>query len=125
MTTLLLIHDDVCVRRRLYIVLEADGYRVLLAANAVEGLSILRTVVVAAILCPLMLPGMPGVQFVHRVRRTPAWEGLPLVLMHLPHQAYLVPHHAITASLPMSCTAGALRTTLATALGQPRLAASR
>ena len=125
MTTLLIIHDDVCVRRRLHTLLAADGYHLLLAANAVEGLSMLRTIVVAAILCPLMLPGMPGVQFVHFVRRTPAWQDLPLILMHTAQHAYLVPQHAITASLPVSCTVGALRTTLATVLGQPRPAVGR
>lgn len=120
MRTLLIIDDDVRIRRRLQTLLAGAGYRVLLAANGVEGLSMLRTVVVDAILCDLMLPGMPGVQFVHRVRQMPEWQALPLILMHTPQQAYLVPQHAITASLPVACTAGAVLTTVATALGPHR-----
>ncbi|HYF65313.1 MAG TPA: response regulator [Herpetosiphonaceae bacterium] len=118
MPTLLLIDDDIRVRWRLQALLSTAGYRVMLAANAVEGLSLLHTVVVDVIVCDLMLPGMPGVHFVHRVRQSPDWQTIPLVLMHSAQQAYLVPHHAVTARLPVSCSAAAMLTTLATVLGQ-------
>jgi CheY-like chemotaxis protein len=123
MRTLLIIDDDVLSRRRLQTLLAGAGYRVLLAANAVEGLSMLRTIAVDAILCDLMLPGMPGVQFVHRVRRMPDWQAIPLILMYTAQQAYLVPRHAITASLPVAWTAAAVLMTVATALGPHRPAA--
>jgi CheY-like chemotaxis protein len=118
MRTLLIIDDDVLSRRRLQTLLASAGYRVLLAANGVEGFSLLRTVVIDAILCDLMLPGMPGVQVVHRVRRTPEWQALPLILLHTPQQAYLVPRHAITSSLPVAWTAAAVLMTVAMVLGQ-------
>ena len=68
--TLLLVDDEVNVQRALIRVLRSEGYRILTASSATEGLDVLRENVVQVIVSDQRMPGMSGTEFLSKVKAT-------------------------------------------------------
>ncbi|MGE5198455.1 MAG: sigma-54-dependent transcriptional regulator, partial [Rhodospirillaceae bacterium] len=66
--TVLVIDDDDSVRRVIEFTLQEDGYRVITAANGLEGLERLQAGPVDAVITDMRMPEMGGVDFLARVR---------------------------------------------------------
>ena len=81
MRTILVIDDEVAVRSVLQDILHDEGYRVLLADHAEEGLAYLRTVLVELVVSDVMLPGMTGVELCAVLAANRRFAGIPLMLM--------------------------------------------
>lgn len=81
MTKLLLVEDERPVREMLKFALADDAYEILEAADASEGLAILKGQRPDLILLDWMLPGMSGVDFARRVRRDAASRDIPIILL--------------------------------------------
>ena len=56
-------------------------YRVLTAANGQEGLDILENNGVDLIVSDIMMPVMDGIEFMARVRKSPHWSHIPMVML--------------------------------------------
>lgn len=69
MTTILLIDDDVQVRRLLALALEGEGYHVLTAEGGKPGLRLLEHREVDLILVDLLMPDMDGLELIPRLRK--------------------------------------------------------
>ena len=77
-TRLLVLEDDEGLRTSLRLVLEADGYDVVEAADAESALEIVRDSRIDLMLVDLMLTGMDGFSFIGRVR---PWTDAPIVVV--------------------------------------------
>ncbi len=66
---ILVIEDDQALALGLRINLEAEGYEVLHALSAEDGIGILDSSSVDLVVLDLMLPGMDGIEALHRIRR--------------------------------------------------------
>jgi len=83
--TLLLVDDSPFFRNMLPPVLQAAGYRVVIAASAEEGLSILRKRHdFDAVLCDLDMPGMDGKQLLAEMKSDERLAGLSVIAL-APH----------------------------------------
>ncbi len=67
--TILLIEDDPMIAEPLLFGLESEGFRVLHAADGIEGLQLARTSAPDLILLDVMLPGMDGFQVLRHLRQ--------------------------------------------------------
>ena len=65
---ILIIEDDQALALGLRINLEAEGYEVIHALNAEDGLSALDTASVDLVVLDLMLPGIDGIEALRRIR---------------------------------------------------------
>jgi len=77
----LVVDDDVEVRRLLRRMLEPEGYTVVEAENGRIALARLREAAPGAILLDLMMPEMDGFEFVDEVRRQEQWRAIPIVVI--------------------------------------------
>ena len=77
--TVLLVDDEVPIRRSLGPYLERGGYRVLLASDGMEALDILASYQVDIIVSDVLMPRMDGRELVRRVRAGGAWT--PIILL--------------------------------------------
>ena len=82
---ILLVEDDADIRGMIAQLLELEGYEVLVSANGMDGLQILREREGPArpglILLDLMMPVMNGWQFRAEQARDPALDRIPVVVM--------------------------------------------
>lgn len=79
---ILLIEDDFVLRGSLATVLQAEGYRVECAANALEALRRLeRAPMPSLILLDIMLPYMDGLEFRGLQRAVPALAQIPVIVI--------------------------------------------
>lgn len=60
MVKILVIEDDVKVRKGLNLVLEHNGYEVFLAENGYEGIKLAKEILPNLIICDIMMPAMDG-----------------------------------------------------------------
>ena len=79
MARVLLVEDEESVRVGLRLGLKRAGFTVLEAATAAEGWARLEACDVVVL--DWMLPDEPGVRFVERLRRTPRFEALPVLML--------------------------------------------
>jgi CheY-like chemotaxis protein len=80
--TVLIVEDDAFTRETLGYILEADGYRVLRAADADEALAILCDWPdTRLILMDLLMPNENGRCFLQRLRDDPAWSDIPVIVV--------------------------------------------
>lgn len=79
--TVLVCDDEPSVRRYLALVLDRAGFDVVDASSASEALAILSEREVTAVLIDLVLPGGTGLDLLDELRRNPATESLPAVLL--------------------------------------------
>jgi CheY-like chemotaxis protein len=77
----LVVDDDLEVRRLLRRMLEPAGYIVVEAANGRAALERLREVSPSVILLDLMMPEMDGFEFVAEFRRHEPWRAIPIVVI--------------------------------------------
>jgi hypothetical protein len=77
----LLIEDDEPTREMVRRTLEAAAWSVMEAENGRVGLERLDQAVPDLVLLDLMMPEMDGFQFLSRMRETPAWRAIPVVVV--------------------------------------------
>lgn len=74
----LLVEDEIQMRRFLKVALESDGYRFVEAGTAGEGLSLTASHNPDVVLLDLGLPDMDGLEFLRRVRE---WSLVPVIVI--------------------------------------------
>jgi DNA-binding NtrC family response regulator len=79
MPTVLIIEDEAKLRRLLELNLGDDGFKTLSAGDAETGLKLLNSEPVHLVLTDLKLPGMSGLDFLHKAKEQNA--ALPIVVM--------------------------------------------
>ena len=77
-TTILVVDDEKEIAELVEIYLVSDGYRVLKAKNAQEGLDILEREEVHLVLLDIMMPGMNGLEMCEQIRRT---RNIPIIML--------------------------------------------
>ncbi|GAB3306335.1 response regulator [Epidermidibacterium keratini] len=78
----LIIEDEVPLRRALGINLRSNGYDVLLAANGAEGLAHAASEHPDAVILDLGLPDIDGMEVIEGIR---GWSGVPLIVLSARH----------------------------------------
>lgn len=66
--TVVVVEDDPCSRASLAMVLEAEGARVVAAADAEEGVDAVLSLAPDAVVCDIDLPAMDGFYLIQRLR---------------------------------------------------------
>jgi DNA-binding response OmpR family regulator len=79
--TVLIIEDDPWSARLAELILEAEGYQVVIAPNGLQGLKIATHTPPNLILLDLMLPGLDGFEVLNRLRATPQTAAVPIVIV--------------------------------------------
>ncbi|MEO0323134.1 MAG: sigma-54 dependent transcriptional regulator [Myxococcota bacterium] len=79
--TVLVVDDEKNIRRTLRMVLEGAGFAVLEAASAEDGLASLVKEDVDLVLLDIKLPGISGVEALHRIRGDAATARLPVLMI--------------------------------------------
>jgi two-component system, OmpR family, response regulator len=78
--TILLVDDDPNVRRSIRYILKNQGYRILEAHTGTAALETLRREPVDLIVLDLVMPEMDGTIVCDRIRSTPEWAQLPVII---------------------------------------------
>jgi CheY-like chemotaxis protein len=81
MATILIIEDENHLRRDISELLAYSGFSTLEAANGVEGLQLAESGKPDLILCDITMPGMDGLQVLHRMRANPSTSAIPFVFL--------------------------------------------
>ncbi|MFD3445976.1 response regulator transcription factor [Microbacteriaceae bacterium 4G12] len=76
--TILIIDDEKEIRNLIEIYLKNEGYRVLKAANGIEGLKILENECVHLIILDIMMPKMDGLEACMKIRET---QSMPIIML--------------------------------------------
>ena len=79
--TILIVDDEKNIRRTLRMILEGEGFEVLEAGSAEEGLPLIDERAVDLVVLDVRLPGMTGVEFVRQVKHDPRFADVPVLLM--------------------------------------------
>jgi DNA-binding response OmpR family regulator len=79
--TILVVDDQPEIAENLAILLEAEGYHVLTAADGVEALELLDAQQVDLILADIAMPRLNGYQLYERVRQNPRWLTVPFLFL--------------------------------------------
>ena len=77
-STILLVEDEILLREGIQEILEANGYKVIGAADGAEALEWLDQVPVTLVISDLVMPNMDGMEFVQRVRVR--FPDLPIII---------------------------------------------
>jgi CheY-like chemotaxis protein len=77
----LVVDDDPRVRELLELLLRADGYRVIAAADGAAALEAVAAHAPRAVLVDLRMPGMDGTEVCRRVRQTRAPDRVPIIML--------------------------------------------
>jgi CheY-like chemotaxis protein len=114
---LLIVDDDAETRNWVKLLLELDGYDVLVAADGYEAVQIAKTQNPALIVTDLMMPGMDGVSLCAELERDPVTASIPVIVC----SAYpgRIPAHLacrVVAVLPKPLDVDQLETEIASAL---------
>jgi len=87
MTMILVVDDDPAIREMLQLTLTHGGFGVQLAGSALEARDKLATMTPDLILLDWMLPGQSGFEFARHLRRTPAHNKIPVIMLTARDQA--------------------------------------
>jgi CheY-like chemotaxis protein len=79
--TVLIVDDDVVIRRLLRYMLHQHGYEVRVAANGQEALTVLEQESIAAAIIDRMMPLLDGVDLVKRIRASERHRSLPIIML--------------------------------------------
>jgi two-component system response regulator VicR len=83
----LIVDDEYVIAELLGYSLEDEGYTVIKARNAKEGLKLLARDKPDLVITDFMMPDMNGAEFARSIRAIPGFEILPIVLMTGGHKA--------------------------------------
>jgi PAS domain S-box-containing protein len=78
---LLAVDDSPTFLQELASALRGDGYDVALARSGEEALELLTVQPVEAILLDLVMPGISGHETCRRIKRSPAWRDIPVIIL--------------------------------------------
>jgi CheY-like chemotaxis protein len=81
MSKILIIEDQAPMRRNIALMLELEGFEVLVAENGRKGLELAKTAVPDLILCDVMMPEMDGHGVVQLLRADPRTATVPLIFL--------------------------------------------
>ena len=81
MKTLLLIEDHPDMRENTMEILELAGYKVITAENGRAGIDAALKTIPDLIICDVMMPEMDGFELLSNIRRDPALENLPVIML--------------------------------------------
>ena len=79
--TVLVVDDDTNLRDLIDTLLRRAGYRVLTAADAATAQVRIRTCATDLVIMDLALPGMDGFTFLDQLKRDPATQALPVLIV--------------------------------------------
>lgn len=118
-TTILVIDDSATIRKMVDSHLSKEGYRVVLAPTAEEGIEFAQQVQPSVILLDHQLPGTLGIEVAKQLSEIPEVAQIPVVVSStLRKQAYMeyTEQSNVVDSLPKPYTAELLKTTVANAV---------
>lgn len=81
MSTVLIVDDDLTARETLVAMLEGEHYDLQLAKDGTQALQMLEQIQPDLILLDVMMPGMDGYEVCRRVRSTPQFAEVPIILL--------------------------------------------
>ncbi len=79
--TLLIVEDNLILRKGLQEVLEFEGFRVYTAAHGLDALEQMGSIAPDLILSDIAMPVMDGFDFFRRVRARPEWVTIPFIFL--------------------------------------------
>lgn len=77
----LVLDDDLFMRKLIQMLLQRDGHQVFHAANTDEAFSILREHKLDIITCDLMMPGINGLEFLLQIKNHPEYSSIPVIVI--------------------------------------------
>lgn len=92
MKTILVVEDESAIATLLSMVLEDEGYRVVLAADGRAGLTRLAEVRPDLIICDVMMPLLDGIEMCRAVQNNPDYCSIPVVLMTAARKSFSRDH---------------------------------
>lgn len=81
MKTVLLIEDNAEIRDNMGEILELAGYKVLLAANGKDGVSLAVAETPDVIVCDIMMPELDGYGVIHMLQKNPDTQYIPFIFL--------------------------------------------
>ncbi len=78
---ILVVEDDLRIQELLQYNLQKEGFAVLPAHSAEAALQILEQTTPQLVLLDLMLPGMDGLTFCRRLKGSPQWRSIPIIML--------------------------------------------
>ena len=79
--TVLVVDDEIHMRRLAARILELGGYTVLEAASGSEALNIIKETPVDVITCDISMPGMSGFEFLAAIKAMPSGAKIPVIML--------------------------------------------
>jgi len=79
--TILIVDDEIHIRRLTARVLEMAGYRVLEAASGSEALQLIQETRPDVITCDISMPGMSGFDVLEALKAQPATANIPVIML--------------------------------------------
>lgn len=79
--TVLIIDDEIHIRRLIAQMLELAGYRVLEAASGAEALRLIEGTVPDVITCDIFMPGMTGFDVLEALKSQPDTAKIPVIML--------------------------------------------
>jgi len=81
MYTIVVVDDEADISRYLAAALEDEGYEVKVAANAADGLALIREVDPGLVCLDLVMPGRTGISLYRELREIPELADIPAVVV--------------------------------------------
>ncbi len=81
MATVLVVEDDPVIQRLLEVNFELEGFAVLVAADGVEALEVVRRDRPDVVISDVMMPNLSGVELVGRLRAVEGDTRIPVILL--------------------------------------------
>jgi signal transduction histidine kinase len=81
MNTILIVDDDPTARQTAVAILEGAGYDIREASDGLQALEMLEHLRVDLVLLDVMMPGMTGFEVCKRIRSTPEFAEVPIILL--------------------------------------------
>jgi CheY-like chemotaxis protein len=79
--TVLIIDDEIHIRRLVAQMLEIAGYKVLEASSGQEGLRLMKETRPDVITCDIFMPGMSGFEVLEAIKSEPETADIPVIML--------------------------------------------
>jgi two-component system, chemotaxis family, chemotaxis protein CheY len=79
--TILAVDDSASIRQLVSFTLKDAGYQAIEAVNGQDALTKLKGAMVHMVVTDLNMPNMDGLEFIHALRRIPAYRFIPIVML--------------------------------------------